>query len=696
MSTQRDRGWAAVLVAAILVALAVAKVSAPNRLAAQEQLQKSERAGSPETGAANPVPLINQPLVPDAVAPGGADFTLTVNGTGFVSASVVNWNGSALATTFVSDSQLTAMVPAADIATDSTGSVAVVSPGPGGGTSNVAFFSITTSSSGLMFSGSDLGSGGYGADAIATGDLNGDGNEDVVAANDLGSNVGVLVGNGDGTFQPEVSYATDPFPDSVVVGDFNGDGRLDLAVRSQFLFTISVLLGNSDGTFQPYITTPTTACQGRLAGADFNGDGKLDLACTSSSANNVAILLGNGDGTFKSEVDYAAGNGADALDVGDFNRDGDIDLVVTDTLAPGGVSVLLGNGDGTFQAAVEYATANLPADSVNAADLNGDGILDLVVPTQNSAVSIFLGNGNGTFSSPVSYPGGGSGARSTVADLNGDGKVDLAITPRTYSDTLSILLGNGDGTFQAPRTSATGTLPLGIVAADFNRDGRLDLAVADNGASTVSVLLQVTNVELSTTSLSFPRQLVGTSSTPETVTLTNRGPITLAILSIQASGDFLQMNTCGSTLVVGATCTIGVSFKPGQRGTRTGTLTITDNATDSPQTVSLTGVGTVVELSPAVLNFGPKEVGTTTQPRIVTVTNTGSTTLSISGIGIGGRDFGDFSEVSACGSSLPAGASCTIKVRFSPKAQGQRQASLDITDNGGGGSQEVRLGGTGT
>src|SRR5439155_14204937 len=128
----------------------------------------------------NPVPLISQPLVPDAVAPGGAGFTLTVNGTGFVSGSVVNWNGSARATTFVSNSQLTVSILVSDIAIASTASVTVVNPSPGGGTSNVEFFPITLASSSILLSKSD--------------------------------------------------YATAAGPAGVAVGDFNGDGKLDLAV----------------------------------------------------------------------------------------------------------------------------------------------------------------------------------------------------------------------------------------------------------------------------------------------------------------------------------------------------------------------------------------------------------------------------------------------------------------------------------
>src|SRR5439155_14251392 len=150
---------------------------------------------------------------------------------------------------------------------------------------------------------------------------------------------------------------------------------------------------------------------------------------------------------------------------------------------------------------------------------------------------------------------------------------------------------------------ATGSDPLGLAAGDFNNDGRLDLAVANLFGSTVSVLLQATTVALSDTSLRFGLQLVGTTSTAQTVTLTNSGPITLTISSIAASGDFLQNNTCGSSLPAGASCTIKVAFRPSAKGFRTGSVTITDNAVDSPQTIKLKGTGTVVQLSPSALSF---------------------------------------------------------------------------------------------
>jgi len=166
-----------------------------------------------------PVPFINLPLVPDATAPGGADFTLTVNGTGFVSGSVVNWNGSARPTTFVNSSKLTAVIPAAEIATAGTAWVTVVNPAPGGGTSNLAFFSISGPTASVSFApAATYDPGGEQASSVAVADVNGDGKLDLVVTNCGGcygppsihhsSSVGVLLGNGDGTFRPAVTYGS--------------------------------------------------------------------------------------------------------------------------------------------------------------------------------------------------------------------------------------------------------------------------------------------------------------------------------------------------------------------------------------------------------------------------------------------------------------------------------------------------------
>src|SRR5206468_3474447 len=195
-------------------------------------LSKSVTGMSAMTGTANPVPLINQPLVPDAIAPGGAGFTLTVNGTGFVPGSVVNWNGSARTTTFVSNSQLTVSILVSDIAIASTASVTVVNPSPGGGTSNVEFFPITLASSSILLSTSDYATAA-GSQDVGVGDFNGDGKLDLAVTDNSASAVSILLGNGDGTFQGHVDYATGGGPGWVVIGDFNRDGKLDLAVNSQ-------------------------------------------------------------------------------------------------------------------------------------------------------------------------------------------------------------------------------------------------------------------------------------------------------------------------------------------------------------------------------------------------------------------------------------------------------------------------------
>src|SRR2546430_10661747 len=202
------------------------------------------------TAQTNPVPLINQPLVPAATAPGGPGFTLRVNGTGFVSGALVNWNGSPRATTFVSGSELTASILASDIASASTASATVMSPGPGGGMSNIIFFEVTPPSSSISLSRSTLNASS-GPDSIATADFNGDSKLDFAVANLFGNSVSIFLGNGDGTFQGHVDYPTGLGPDSVVVRDFNGDGLFDVAVRSQDSNEVSVLLGNGDGTFQP-------------------------------------------------------------------------------------------------------------------------------------------------------------------------------------------------------------------------------------------------------------------------------------------------------------------------------------------------------------------------------------------------------------------------------------------------------------
>jgi hypothetical protein len=331
----------------------------------------------------NPVPFVNQPLVPMSAAPGGSDFTLTVNGTEFVSSSVVNWNGTALTTVFVSSSQLTATVPASNIAAAGTASITVSSAASGGGRSNVEFFQVTSPVSQLTFATfqQDISTEVFQPTAA---DFNGDGKLDLAALSGYTGQILILLGNGDGTFEAPVGYGLGS--GNIVSADFNGDGKLDLAVPfSATNSTVAILLGNGDGTFQPQATFSTPPFPQFIAVGDFNGDGKLDVATANGGGapGSVSVLLGNGDGTLESHIDYAQGASPVSLAVGDFNGDGKLDIAYLDF--GGEVSILLGNGDGTFQAGQSIATIQSGMDLLTA-DLNGDGRLDLVQVTEDSPV----------------------------------------------------------------------------------------------------------------------------------------------------------------------------------------------------------------------------------------------------------------------------------------------------------------------
>jgi hypothetical protein len=500
----------------------------------------------------NPVPHVNQPLVPLAAAPGGAGFTLTVNGTGFVSGSVVKWNGAALATTFVNSGQLTATVPAANVATAGTVSVTAFSPTPGGGISNALFSQVTDATPSVQVSRTDLATGGSPFfSGLTEADLNGDGKVDLIVVQNMLANysVSVFLGNGDGTFQTRRDNAVGARADGVTAADFNGDGLLDLAVTRYYQNTVAVLLGNGDGTFQPLVESPTGPNPWAITTGDFDGDGKLDLAVRSLSS--VSVLLGNGDGTFPNHLDFATGSTAEplALVTGDFNLDGKLDLAAANSI-DSTASVLLGNGDGTFQPHIDLPTGTDPR-SITTADFNGDGKLDLAIANRaDSTVSVLLGNGDGTFQAHVDSATDVNPEPMILGDFNGDGKLDIA-TGNTDTLTLSILLGNGDGTFQPPMNFAAGNRPVAVTGGDFNRDGRLDLAAANDSDDTVSILLQAPVVSLPSTSLTFASQVVGTSSTARTVTLTNTGSASLAISGLRLSGpnagDFAVGGDCPVT-----------------------------------------------------------------------------------------------------------------------------------------------------
>jgi len=454
-------------------------------------------------------------------------------------------------------------------------------------------------------------SGGYGAASVAVADVNGDGKPDLIVANACLSNghgctgtdgvIGVLLGNGDGTFQPPLTYDSGPLGAQVVaVNDLNGDGFPDLIVSNGCYGTnncsdsVSILLGNGDGTFKTPVVYSSGGYQPySVAVADVNGDGKPDVLVVNICADNtcgtdgtVGVLLGNGDGTFEPAVAYDSGGATPlSVTVADVNGDGKPDLVVAyqgcfNCQTNPNVGVLLGNGDGTFQPSVAYATAGYFATSVAVADVNGDGKPDLLVVNECSeytckkpgSVGVLLGNGDGTFQTAVAYGSGGAFPfLVAVADVNGDGKPDLLVANFCADNAcatkglVGVLLGNGDGTFQSAVTYATGGYKTYWMAvADVNGDGKPDLLAtnfcADSKCAThgtVAVLLnKISQAKTATRVVSSPNP----SRVHEAVTIT----ATVASNPIVPDGEVVTFHSgkinLGTAKTTNGVATLTTSF----------------------------------------------------------------------------------------------------------------------------------------
>ena len=382
-------------------------------------------------------------------------------------------------------------------------------------------------------------SGGASPLSIAVGDVNGDGRPDIVVANTNSNTVGVLLGNGNGTFQAAATYGSGGlYVLSVAVADVNGDGKPDVVVGNACASnncigaTVGVLLGNGDGTFQRVVTYDSGGGYAEsIAVADVNGDGKPDLLVANYSSQ-LGVLLGNGDGTFQSPATYSSGGHAQSVVVADVNGDGKPDVVVANGVDSRQVGVLLGNGDGTFQPVVLYDSGGANPSSAAVADVNGDGKPDLLVVNRYSFnIGVLVGNGDGTFRRAVTYNSGGDYPASVaVADVNGDGKPDMVVANNSF--TVGILLGNGNGSFKPVVVYASGGYSAESVAiADVNGDGKPDVLVANacsggvcEGDGVVGVLLNKPTTNTALTSSLNP-SIYGQKVT-WTATVTSSGSIT--------------------------------------------------------------------------------------------------------------------------------------------------------------------------
>lgn len=418
-------------------------------------------------------------------------------------------------------------------------------------------------------------SGGFEPGFVAVADVNGDGKMDLLVANTYFSNtIGVLLGNGDGSFQPAATYDSGGgFPVTIVPIDLNGDGRIDLVVANQTpCYTcvgggiVAVLLGNGDGTFQTAVTYDSGGegfdnngiGPAELAVADVNGDGKPDIVvsncgpkgvCHASNRGLVGVLLGKGNGTFQ-QVRTSPGvtRQGTGLAVADVNGDGKPDVIVTSTSCKlssncslGTVGVLLGNGDGTFQTGMTYPWGGWTANGLAVGDFNGDGTPDIVVGgcdsgnclAANGEVGILIGNGDGTFQKGIPYKSGGGTFVDglAVGDVDEDGKQDVVTVNFAFGmGTVGVLLGNGDGTFRQAVTFPTGgDGNYSVAIQDVNGDGRPDLLVTSSccgGGSDGVVGVLLANVQHATTTTltsSKPSSVYGDRVT-FTAQVTGSGP----------------------------------------------------------------------------------------------------------------------------------------------------------------------------
>jgi hypothetical protein len=390
--------------------------------------------------------------------------------------------------------------------------------------------------------------GGWATETLAIGDLNRDGKPDVLVTSlcktscPSGSTtiITVLLNNGDGTLRSAGIYSTGGGNDTsgegsvvpIVIADLNHDGIPDLVVLNQGDGfggdgKLGVLIGNGDGTFQPVTTYDTGGfCAGSFVVADLNGDGKPDMAVvncapagsTACPANGgtVGVLLGKGDGTFLPVQLYnkAASWFSEPIVAADLNGDGKMDLLVGNAcmrtkgncVGNGSVGVFLGSGGGTFQPEVAYDSGGYDASSIVLADVNGDGKQDLVV--ENGGAGVLLGNGDGTYQPVQTYDLFGYSGPVAVADVNGDGNPDLIETNGT-GNSVSVFLGVGDGTFEAQMDFpfGGGQFMSPVTIADLNGDGRPDLLAANWGTSggqadgVLSVLINIAGLTITSTTL---------------------------------------------------------------------------------------------------------------------------------------------------------------------------------------------------
>jgi hypothetical protein len=505
-------------------------------------------------------------LVQDLNGDGQADIVTANTNDGKVSVLLGNGDGTfGPATSFAAGPGPVAVL-AADFTGNGVPDLAVVDSGSPDGYYPNSAVSLLQGRGDGTFLGPIVFRTGYDALAGAVADFNGDGRPDVATANWNGLDVSVLLNDG-AWFAAPLTVPTSGPVSSVTTADLTGDGRLDMVVAGPG--SLSVLLRQADGSYTS--SASFNDCYGSVAIADLNHDGIPDLIY--SGGAGVIVCLGNGDGTFGAATSYAVGY-VQAVAVGDFRNDGNIDIATANYpyLDQDNVGILWGNGEGTFQP-VQYLTTGSRSTGIAVGDLNHDGYDDIVTANfdDTSSVDVLLSNGDGTFAAPVKYrlypnplPNGNGPSSGTnqvvIADMNGDGIPDLVTADRN-ANAVSVLLGNGDGSFGP--NNGDGTFgshysvwpqrgPVSLAVGDFNGDRKNDIVAASSLTAGATVLLNQGNGTFGDV-MSYPVPSVADRAFVTAADLNGDGAADVVWGDLATNSVSLFLNSRDFTLVPGIT-----------------------------------------------------------------------------------------------------------------------------------------------
>jgi len=582
--------------------------------------------------------------------------------------------------------------------------------------------------------------------SLASGDLNGDGDDDLVIAargNSTGTpGLYVRLSDGDGGFTaaPGPALLVDSLVTGLQMGQLNPetDSDLDLIAFTDYYSEFHTLLGNGDGTFtdagvtnigtSPYSGGPTTQL------GDLNGDGVVDLA-VAGYPNKISAAINDGEGVFTvgAQQTVAGATELDSLAIGDFDGDGKNDLAMSNfgggaAMEKWAVYAMKGNGDGAFADVAgnpfQMRSGNI-ARSVATMDLNGDASDDLAVTTQPgndpsaNQIQTLLGNGSTFF---AQNPAGTVPAEDTpfnvfAGDIDGDGFNDDAGSGNFGGGNVSIGLGDHAGALTVPFGSpfSLGVPPpgkryysQGAVIGDFNNDGGPDLAVGSDASIDavrgVAILMAGSDLRPAREEIQFGDWQVDTEAPDEGLVVRNEGSAPGAVESATISGadaDQFEVSQPGvgcDELAYEQDCALQVSFHPTSGGSKNATLLIGTSQSETPIEVMLSGSGVVpvadMEVSPGAIEFPETTVGDSSAARDVTITSTGNIPLRLNGSGLSGPDAADFPlNPLACEMEVLPGDSCVMTIAFKPGSAGAKTASIRL--NGNIPETMVQLSGTG-